>query len=160
VLVGFSENDREGNAYLSGFYEGLAELGWLDGRNLRIDVRWAAGNLDRIRMFAKELVELQPAVIFASGTPQVLHLKQETQVIPIVFSSDGDPIGAGLVASLPRPGGNVTGFMTMEGSGTKPADLPVQLPVKFEMVLNVRTARKLNLDVPPSILLRADEIIE
>jgi putative ABC transport system substrate-binding protein len=296
VLVATGENDPEMKAYLAGFTQGLAELGWTDGRNLRVDVRWAALDLDRMRMFAKELADLRPEMILASSTPVTAALQRETRTIPIVFANVGDPIGRGFVASLPRPGGNITGFIGQEAEmagkwvellteiapgvkraafifnsdisggsfrlpvfeaaarslkvapivapvhsdaeietvitslgrepggglvvagdafmsvhraptillaarnkvpavyfqsvfvrdggllsygadfvdlfrrsasyvdrilrGAKPADLPVQLPVKFEMALNAKTARALGLAVPPSILLRADEVIE
>jgi putative ABC transport system substrate-binding protein len=298
VLMTDGENDPEGKAYLSEFTQGLAELGWTDGRTLRMDVRWAAGNVDLMQMFAKELVDLRPDVIISESTPGTAALQRETRTIPIVFASVADPIGSGFVASLPRPGGNITGFAFIEASmagkylellteiapgvkrvaimfnpdtissrgsyylpvfeatarslnvapivapvysdaeietviaslgrepggglvvstdsfmvvhraptillaarnnvpavywndaftrnggllsyapdlrdnfrrsasyvdrilrGTKPADLPVQLPVKFQMVVNLKTAKALGLTVPQSILLRADEVIE
>jgi putative tryptophan/tyrosine transport system substrate-binding protein len=297
VLMGEDENDPEGKARFSGFTQRLAELGWTEGRNLRMDLRWAAGNADRMRLFAKELVGLQPEVILVIGTPATAALQRETRTIPIVFAVS-DPVGSGFVAGLPRPGGNITGFITEESSlagkwlellteiapgvkrvaamfnpdtapyvrsyylppfeaaarsskvepirgpvhsdteietvitslgretggglvgmpdtfvtnhratiillaarnnvptvhsipvwardggllsygtdkvdiarrsasyvdrilrGTKPADLPVQLPVKFEMAVNLKTAKALGLTVPQSILLRADEVIE
>jgi putative tryptophan/tyrosine transport system substrate-binding protein len=114
VLMAFDENDPEAKAYLSGFTQGLAELGWTDGRNLRMDVRWAAGNVDRMRMSAKELLDLQPNVILAHGTPATAAFQRETRTIPIVFASVSDPVGEGFVASLPRPGGNITGFISQE----------------------------------------------
>jgi putative ABC transport system substrate-binding protein len=298
VLMAFDENDPKPNAWLSGFKQGLAELGWTDGRNLEIDVRWAAGNLEQMRVFAKKMVALQPDVIVANSTPITALLQRETQTIPIVFVAVSDPVGASFVASLPHPGGNITGFADAEtamvgkwleliteiapgikritamfnpdtaaggGSyflppleaaaqllkvylviarvhndaeieqvitglgrepggglivvpdgfmvvhraaiialaarnnvpavywqslfakdggllsygpdysdlfrraalyvdrilrGARPADLPVQLPVKFEMTFNVKTAKTLGLTAPPSILLRADEVIE
>jgi ABC-type uncharacterized transport system substrate-binding protein len=299
VLTGFGENDPEGKAYLAGFTRELAELVWTDGRNLRMEVRWAGADVDLMRMFAKELVGLRPDVILANTTPVTAALQRETRTIPIVFVTVADPVGDGFVASLPRPGGNLTGFIHLEASmagkwlellteiapgvkraaimfnpdtapsggsyfrpsfeaagrslkvapiaapvhsdaeietvitslgrepggglvivpdggfmlvhraptillaarnnvpavyyasvfardggllsygadigdifhraalyvdrilrGAKPADLPVQLPVKFEMVLNAKTAKALGLAVPPSILVRADDVIE
>jgi putative tryptophan/tyrosine transport system substrate-binding protein len=299
VLMPFDENDPEGKARLSGFTQRLKELGWTDGLNLRMDVRWeAASNSDRMRMFAKELVDLQPNVILVGTTPATAALQRETRTIPIVFATVADPVGEGFVASLPRPGGNITGFISMEGSmagkwlellteiapavkrvaimfnpdtapgggsyylptfqaaarsvkvepiaapvhsgaeietlftslgreprgglvvmgdnftvvnrakiillaarnyvpavysqsvdardggllsygpdhmdifrraapyvdrilrGAKPADLPVQVPIKFGMALNAKTAKALGLTVPQSILVRADEVIE
>jgi putative tryptophan/tyrosine transport system substrate-binding protein len=297
VLMGFGENDPEAKAFLSAFTKGLAELGW-SGRNVRIDVRWAAGDLDRMQKFAKELVDLESEVILTQLTPVTAAVRRETRAIPIIFVMVVDPVREGFVASVPRPGGNLTGFMLWETSipgkwlellneiapgikraaimfnpdtypgrgsyalppfeaaarsfkvepivapvrsdgeiemaivklgrepgsglvlpgdaftegrraliislagrnnlpalypnagwardggllsfgtnmadefrraasyvdrilrGAKPADLPVQLPVKFEMVLNAKTAKALALTVPPSILLRADEVIE
>jgi len=110
VLMEPPEDDPEGKLHLSGFMQGLQELGWTEGRNLRIDVRWAAGSFGRTRMFAKELVDLQPDVILARGTPATAAFQRETRTIPIVFVAVGDPVGSGFVAGLPRPGGNITGF--------------------------------------------------
>jgi putative ABC transport system substrate-binding protein len=298
LMGGYGENDPQGKAFLSGFTQGLSELGWTDGRNLRTDFRWAPGNVDRMRMFAKELVDLQPDVILANTTPVTAAIRRETRTISIVFVMVSDPVGAGFVAGLPRPGGNITGFISQEASmggkwmellteiapgvkrvammfnpdtapgggsyylpafetaarsfkvapitapvhsdaeietviaslgreaggglvvmpdgfmqihrmpvilqtarnnvpavyvdsyyvrdggllsygvdegdifrraapyvdrilrGAKPAELPVQLPIKFKMALNVKTAKALGLEVPTSILLRADEVIE
>jgi putative tryptophan/tyrosine transport system substrate-binding protein len=89
-------------------------VSWIEGRNLRIDVRWAAGSDDRARMYAKELVNLQSDVILADSTPETSALQRETRTIPIVFVSVSDPVGSGFVAGLPRPGGNITGFMPWE----------------------------------------------
>jgi putative ABC transport system substrate-binding protein len=298
VLMGWDESDPQAKAGLSGFAEGLGKLGWTDGRNLRVDIRWASGNADRMRMFAKELVELQPDVILANTTPVTAAFQRQARTIPIVFVIVSDPVGAGLVASLPHPGGNITGFINMEGAiggkwlellteiaprvrrvailfnpdtapgggsyflssfeaaarslkvepiaapvhsdaeiesvitalgrepggglvsssdgfmqvhrapviaatarnkipavyaetvivrdggllsysanytdifrraasyvdrifrGATPAELPVQVPTRFEMAVNLKTAKALGLDVPPSILVRADEVIE
>jgi putative tryptophan/tyrosine transport system substrate-binding protein len=297
VLMLWDENDPEGKANLSGFTQGLAELGWTDGRSLRMDVRWGAGSVDRMRMLAKELVDLQLDLILAGGTAVTAALQRETRTIPIVFAVVSDPVGSGFVAGLPRPGGNLTGFTYVEAEmagkrlellteiapgvkraalmfnpdmasgggsdsltafeatarslkvepiaapvhsdseietvitslgrepggglvafdsfvlvhraliillaarnnlpavyqdsvfardggllsygpdpvdifrrsasyvdrilhGAKPADLPVQLPVKYEMVLNLKTAKALGVTVPQSILLRAEEVIE
>jgi putative tryptophan/tyrosine transport system substrate-binding protein len=109
-------DDPEGKAYLSGFTQGLAELGWTDGRNLRMDVRWEGNSVDRMRMFAKELVDLQPDVILAGATPGTAALQRETRTIPIVFCNVSDPVGSGFVAGLPRPGGNITGFSRSDAS--------------------------------------------
>jgi putative tryptophan/tyrosine transport system substrate-binding protein len=287
VLMAFNETDPEGKARLSGFTQGLTELGWIDGRNVRLDVRWDASTIDRMRMFAKELVALQPDVIFATTSAATAALQRETRTIPIVFASVSDPIEAGFVASLPRPRGNVTGFgnteagmvgkwlqllmeiapsvkrvaimfnpdtapsggsyhlpllgaaartlkvepITAPGSlgrepggalvfvpdnfitlhrapivslaaqnnvpavyfasyfvggggllsygpdvvdifhrsasyvdrilrGEKPSDLPVQLPVKFEMAVNLKTAKALGLTIPETLLATADEVIQ
>ena len=299
VLLSLDESDEEGKAQLSGFTQGLADLGWIEGRNLRTEVRWGGGDVDRIRTFAKDLVALQPDVIVAQGTPVTAALQRETRTIPIVFVVVTDPVGDGFVAGLPHPGGNITGFLTSESAitakmfellteiapslkrvamlfnpdtapgagayyfrdfetatlannvepiaararsdaeievaitsrgreaggglvvmpdyfmvnhrgpiifgaarnnipavypwrfavskdgallsygpdlrdivrrgapyvdrilrGERPAELPVQVPVKFEMAVNAKTAKALGLTVPPSILLRADEVIE
>jgi ABC-type uncharacterized transport system substrate-binding protein len=116
MLINLSETDLEAQRLVKAFREGLIQLGWVDGRNLRIDYRWAAGEVGRIEAFARELVELSPDVIVGYGTPTVLALQQETRSIPIVFLSVTDPVGQGLVASLAHPGGNVTGFAVFEAS--------------------------------------------
>ena len=118
VLMLGDENDpvRGTKGWLSTFTRGLAELGWTDGRNLRIDVRWDGDNVDRTRTYAKELADLQPDVILAPATPQTAAFQQQTRTIPIVFVMVSDPIGSGFVASLPRPGGNITGFMLNEAA--------------------------------------------
>jgi putative tryptophan/tyrosine transport system substrate-binding protein len=297
LVMGWDENDPEAKGRLSAFTQGLAELGWTDGRNVRMDVRWAAANADRARMYAKELVDLQPDVILTDTTPITAAVQRETRTIPIVFVTVSDPVGSGFVAGLPRPGGNLTGFMLQDASmggkllqvlteiapsvkraaimfnpdtavyvrsyyppsfeaaarslkvepitapvrndaeietsitslgrepggglifppdafinfhrapiillaarnnipavfssvfvrdggllsygpdrmdmyrrsasyvdrilrGEKPADLPVQLPIKFQMAINLKTAKALGLTVPQSILVSADEVIE
>jgi putative tryptophan/tyrosine transport system substrate-binding protein len=114
VLMATDENDPEAMRWLSGFTQGLAALGWNDGRNLRMDVRWAAANVDRVRMFAKELVDLQPDVILTNNTPATAALQRATHTIPIVFVNVADPVGVGFVEGLPRPGGNLTGFINIE----------------------------------------------
>src|SRR5262245_15843093 len=119
VLMSTSENDPVAKAWLSEFTRGLADLGWIDGRNLRIDVRWAAGNIDQARILAKELVALQPDVIFSNSTPVTAALQRETRTLPIVFGTPADPVGDGFVASLARPGGNITGFASQPASPAK-----------------------------------------
>jgi putative ABC transport system substrate-binding protein len=116
VLMGFAESDREGQAFVAAFREGLQKLGWAEGRNIRIDYRWTALDRELIQRFAKELVALQPDLILTQSTPATAELMQQTRTIPIVFALVADPIGSGFVASFPHPGGNVTGFVTMEPS--------------------------------------------
>jgi putative ABC transport system substrate-binding protein len=296
VLMSGDENDPVLKTYVSAFTQALADLGWTDGRNVRMDFRWDRGDIDRIRALAQELVGLQPDIILANSTPATLALQRQTRTIPIIFSNVSDPVASGIVARLDRPSGNITGFATYEASlggkwlellseiapglkraaimfnpdtapvssfmpsletaarslnlvptiapvhddgeietaitalgreprgglvlhpdvfmfahrasvisaaarnnvptvyslsdfareggllsyavdrvdairraatyidrilrGAKPAELPVQLPTKFEMVVNLKTAKALGLSVPQSILLLADEVIE
>jgi putative tryptophan/tyrosine transport system substrate-binding protein len=298
VLFGLAEGDSEAVTELAVFAKALQGLGWTEGRNIRIESRWGASNVDRINAFAKELVGMRPDVIVGHTTRVVAALQRETKNIPIVFVVVADPVGSGFVASLPRPGGNITGFINLEASlsgkwietlkdivpnlartallfnpdtatasyylqpfeaaarssavepiaapvhnvadieqlfadlgdksntgmvllpdiftaqrsnlnlimslaaryrvpivypyrymvaagglisygvdpvdlfrraptyvdrilkGANPADLPVQLPTKFEMAINLKTAKSLGLDVPATVLGRADEVIE
>jgi putative ABC transport system substrate-binding protein len=296
VLMPYDENDPLAKSMLSAFTQALASLGWTDGRNVRIDVRWGGGDINRIRALAQELVGLQPDIILASGTPEAVALQRETRAIPMVFAAAADPVASGLVARLDRPSENITGLAGLEASlggkwlellleiapglkraaimfnpdfnpvsvympsfetaarslkvvpiiapvhdeaeietaiialgrepggglvvlsggfllthrapiisaaarnnvpavyntsayigdggllsygfdpvdpyrraasyvdrilrGAKPGDLPVQLPTKFEMVVNRKTATALGLAIPPSILLRATEVVE
>lgn len=296
VLMDLDDGDPEGRLRFDAIKAELARLGWADGVNAQIDVRWAGGVTDRMRVAAAELVALKPDAVLAYGSAAVAALRQATTIVPIVFVSVVDPVGAGFVASLARPGGNVTGFMLLEFSagakwldllkdaapsiarvgvlrdatlasgrgqfeaistvatsvgieltpidmlgereieqsiealalgkksglivtagtltilhrdlilalaakyrlpaiysnrlfvsnggllsyspyrseqyqqaasyisrilkGAKPADLPVQAPTKYELAVNLRTARSLGLAVPPSILASADELIE
>jgi putative ABC transport system substrate-binding protein len=296
VLMQGDENDPVYKARLPAFTQALVGLGWTDGRNVRMDLRWGGGDINRIRALAQELVGLQPDIILTDSTPATVALQRETPTIPIVFASVADPVASGIVAGLDRPSGNITGFATFEASlggkwlellseiaprlkragimfnpdtatastfmpsleaaarslkvvpirvpvhsdvevetaiialgrepggglvllpdawtlghrasiisaaarnnvpavyyqstfardggllfygfdlvdnwrraasyvdrilrGAKPADLPVQFPTKYELFLNLKTAKALGLAVPPSILLRADEVIE
>jgi putative ABC transport system substrate-binding protein len=296
VLQSVAANDPAAQARYAAFLEGLQQLGWTDGRNVRIDTRWGAGNVADTRKYAAELVALAPDVILASGSAAAEPLLQATSTVPIVFAIVPDPVGAGYVASLSRPGGNATGFLMFEFSlcgkwlellkeiapgvtqaailrdaaisagigqfaviqsvapsvgvdvspvnmrnaaeieravaafarsanggliltasalaavhreliitlaarhklpavyverffvaggglisygpnfvdqfrraagyvdrilkGEKPADLPVQAPTKYELVVNLKTAKALNLAIPASVLGRADEVIE
>jgi len=117
VLMGFPESDAQAQAYIAAFRDELQKLGWGDGRNLRIDTRWAThADPDAMQQFAKELVALQPDLILSNTTPTTAALLRETRTVPIVFAMIADPVGSGFVASFPRPGGNVTGFVVTEGS--------------------------------------------
>jgi putative ABC transport system substrate-binding protein len=296
VLMNLFADDPEGQARVTAFLEGMAQLGWIDGRNMRIDTRWAADDADLYRRYAMELVALAPDVILTSGSPAVAALQQATRSVPIVFANASDPVANGFVESLSRPGGNITGFFGFEYSisgkwlellkelspsvsraailrdlalsqgsghlgaiqsvanslrvelspvsvgdagaleravaafarsangglivtpspwalthrdliialaalhrlpavysfryfitsgglisygpssidpfrhaagyvdrilkGEKPADLPVQAPTKYELVVNLKTAKAIGLDVPASVLARADEVLE
>jgi putative tryptophan/tyrosine transport system substrate-binding protein len=115
-LMPFGENDPVRKTRLSAFTQALADLGWTDGRNVRIDLRWAGGDINRIRALAQELVGLQPDIILTGGTPATVALQRETRTIPIVFMNLGDPVASGIVAGLGRPSGNVTGFVDYEAS--------------------------------------------
>jgi putative ABC transport system substrate-binding protein len=257
MLMNKAADDPRGQVELAAFQQALQQLGWSDGRNIRIDTRWGQNDVDRDRGYAAELVALAPDLILASGTLSVAALRHATRTLPIVFVEVSDPVGAGLVDSMSRPGGNITGFMNFEYSlsgkwlellkeiaprltraavlrdsanpaaigqfgaiqaiatslgvelrpidirdaseiesavgafansangglisygpdlvdqygraaqyvdrilkGAKPAELPVQAPTKFELVINLKTAKALGIDVPPSLLARADEVIE
>jgi len=116
VLMGWSDTDPQFRSWIDTFVERLAYLGWADGRNAQIDIRWARGDVGRMRTFAKELVELQPDVILSGTTPATAALQRETSTIPIVFVVVADPIGPGFVAGLPHPGGNITGFLNAEAA--------------------------------------------
>jgi|SRR5271166_2783804 len=116
VLLGLAEDDPEAKALLSEFTQGLSERGWVEGRNLRMDVRWAGSSTDLMHTFAKELVDLQPDVILANTTPVTAALKRETQTIRIVFTIVSDPVGSGFVENLAHPVGNLTGFMYQDAS--------------------------------------------
>jgi ABC-type uncharacterized transport system substrate-binding protein len=116
LLTAYAANDPLSQPWTATFVQGLSELGWSVGRNLQIDYRWGSANVERIRQFAKELVSLKPDVILAGSTPVTAALQRETVGIPIVFVVVSDPVGDGFVASLARPGGNITGFINFEHS--------------------------------------------
>ncbi len=242
VLESLAADDPESQPRRAAFEQGLQQLGWTVGRSAQIDYRWAGRNADDVRKYATELVALAPDVIFATNSLVVSALQQATRTTPIVFAAVIDPVGAGLVASLARPGGNATGFTIFEYGmggkwlellkdiaprttraavirdptniaavgqlgaiqvvapsfgvefpyrffvkdgglisygpdlvdqyrraagyvdrilrGEKPADLPVQAPTKYDLVINLKTAKALRLEVPPMLLARADEVIE
>jgi putative ABC transport system substrate-binding protein len=143
VLMHLAADDPEGQTRLAAFLQGLQEAGWAVGRNVTIDVRWAAADVEAMKRLAQELVALQPDLIFTSSTPATAAMVQATHTIPVVFVLVADPVGGGYVASLPRPGGNVTGFTPIVGSlGGKWAELLKEIAP--------RTARVMLLFNPPS----------
>jgi putative tryptophan/tyrosine transport system substrate-binding protein len=114
VLMNLAADDREALTRVTALVQRLQELGWTEGHNVRIDTRWAAGDADRFRRYAGELVALAPDVILSSGTPSAAALQQATRSVPIVFVQVVDPVGSGFVEKLARPGGNMTGFSVFE----------------------------------------------
>jgi ABC-type uncharacterized transport system substrate-binding protein len=116
VLSTFAETDVEAQAWDAAFRRQLEELGWVNGRNIRFEYRWSVGSIERTQSFAQELVQLHPDAILAVTTPATAALQKETHTIPIVFAIVSDPVGSGFVATLASPGGNITGFINIEGS--------------------------------------------
>jgi putative ABC transport system substrate-binding protein len=114
VLMAYAESDGEGQAFVAEFQKGLQKLGWAEGRNIQFDYRWTALDTELTQRFAKELTALQPDLIFSHNTPTTAAVLQQTRTIPIIFAVVADPVGSGFVESLPRPGGNVTGFINLE----------------------------------------------
>jgi putative ABC transport system substrate-binding protein len=116
ALIGFAEHDPATQRDVAAFVRGLAELGWVVDRNIAIEFRYGAGNAEKNQALAKELVSLKPDVIFVNSTSATAAVHQQTNTIPVVFATVSDPVGSGFVASLPRPGGNITGFINVEAS--------------------------------------------
>src|SRR5262245_60882374 len=133
MLMFSAADDPDSPARVAAFAQGLQEFGWTIGRNVRVNYRWGANNEESARPAAAELVALMPDILVATTGSTVRALQQVTRTVPIVFTGALDPVGGGLVASLARPGGNTTGFASIEGE--KAADLPVQAPTKYETVL-------------------------
>jgi hypothetical protein len=145
MLLSGDETDPEVKLRYSAFTQALADLGWTDGRNVRIDLRWHGGDSNRIRALAQELVGLQPDVILANGTPGTVLLQRETRTIPIVFANVGDPVASGIVARLDRPSGNITGFANYEATlGGKWLELLSEIAPGLK-----RAAIIFNPDLPP-----------
>jgi len=138
VLMAFAESDREAQSWVAAFREELSKLGWTGGRNIEIDTRWATADVESMQRFAKELVALQSDLILTSSTPATAAMLQQTRAIPIIFVWVADPVGSGFVASLPRPGGNVTGFTPIEGSlGGKWVELLKEIAPRVARVILV-----------------------
>jgi len=116
MLMAYEENHPVAKTRLSALTQALADLGWTDGRNVRMDLRWFGGDINRIRAHAQELIGLQPDIIVATGDTATVAVQRETRTIPIVFVNVGDPVASGIVARLDRPGGNITGFGYLEAS--------------------------------------------
>ena len=124
VLMGIAESDPARQSFVTAFTEALQELGWSSGRNIRIEYCWGAGDAERIRNFARELVEMQLDLIVGHTTPVVAALKAQTRTIPIVFTQVSDPVGSGFIDGFAKPGGNITGFTNLESSmGSKLGEL-------------------------------------
>ena len=152
VLMGIGESDRGSQSLVSDFKVALAKLGWKEGDNLRIEVRWGEGDADKIGAMAKELVDLRPDAIIGQTTPVASALAHETRTIPIVFVTVSDPIGSGLAASLTHPGGNITGFTFVESTmGGKWVELLKEVmphTTRVALLFNPTTAPPLNFYMP------------
>jgi putative ABC transport system substrate-binding protein len=158
VLMSFAESDASARAMFEGYRNALAQLGWTEGKNLQMEVRWAAGNPDKIKSFTKELVELRPDAILVQGTVSTGSVVRETQSIPIVFVNVADPVGSGYVPNLAHPGGNVTGFMLdISAQGGKWVELLKEIAPRIRhiaLLSNAETGPPLSFFMP-SILAAA-----
>jgi putative ABC transport system substrate-binding protein len=152
VLMGFAESDPAAQSNLAAFRGALAKLGWTEGSNLRIELRWGAADADRMKTFAKELVDLRSDAIFGQTTALIGALARETQTIPIVFTLVSDPIGSGFAASLAHPGGNITGFTGNDPAiGGKWMELLKEIAprtVRVALLFNPATAPQLKFYMP------------
>src|SRR6516164_6482364 len=155
VLTSFASDDPAEQTYILAFTQALAQSGWIDGRNARIDIRWGAGDPERIRRYAAELVALAPGVILAVASATTGPLLQATRTVPVVFVQVAEPVGAGFVESLARPGGNATGFMLFEyGIGAKWLELHKEIAPGAKQTL----APSLGVEVRPINVRGADDI--
>jgi ABC-type uncharacterized transport system substrate-binding protein len=135
VLMNLAADDREGRARLTAFQDGLLQLGWIEGHNVRLDIRWGAGDAERFRAYSTELVALAPDLILAASGAAVPPLLRATRSVPIVFVQAADPLGNGYVARLARPGGNATGFTNIEygmGANRRAAVPPIHSMSAYE----------------------------
>src|SRR6478736_496810 len=139
IVMNLAADDPEGQARVAAFLQGLQEAGWVVGRNAQIDIRWGMGDPERIRKNVAELLALTPDAVFATTFPTVMELQQATRAVPIVFAGLFDPVGAGLVTSLARPGGNTTGFASFEyGLSVKWLELLKQVAPRVTRVAVLR----------------------
>jgi putative tryptophan/tyrosine transport system substrate-binding protein len=153
VLMPYAENDPEAAPRVTALRNGLQQLGWTEGRNVRIEHRWSASDADSMRMLAGELVDLRPAVILTDTTPVTAAVLRETRTIPVIFVQVTDPVGSGFVTSFPRPNGNTTGFTTV----------PLTMASKWlELLMEVvpRTVRVMCLFDPPTSALNAQRFFQ
>jgi len=152
VLMGYAESDAAARSLVAAFRGSLARLGWTEGSNLRIELRWSAGDPDRMKTFAKELVDLRPDAILSQTTPVTSVLVHETRTIPIVFAALSDPVGSGFAANLAHPGGNITGFTANDPAlGGKWVELLKEIAPRTERVallFNPTTAPPLEIFMP------------
>jgi ABC-type uncharacterized transport system substrate-binding protein len=196
ALIGFAEQDPATQRRVAAFVTALRDLGWVLGRSIAIDFRYGAGDAEKNRVFAKELVGLQPDVIFVNSTSATTAVQRETKTIPVVFATVSDPVGSlmsdpfltvntattnekalqfrvPVVSGISQSGALISyapdtddlfrrsaAYVDKILRGASPADLPVQLPTKFDLVVNLRTAKALGLSVPQTLIAGADEVIE
>jgi putative ABC transport system substrate-binding protein len=166
VLSSGDEIDPPAKTSVSAFTQALADLGWADGRNVRMDLRWGGTDINRFRALARELVSLKPDIILANGTLATVALQRETLTIPIVFTSAADPVASRMVAQLDRPGGNITGFAGNEATlGGKWLELLSETAPGLKRAAIMfnpdrGSAKALGLTIPETLLATADEVIQ
>jgi putative ABC transport system substrate-binding protein len=144
VLMGIGEDDPEAKPRVEALQQGLQEHGWREGQNIQLDYRWTAGDLERTRRFAREIVDLKPDLIVVHSTPAVNALRELTTTTPMVFALIADPLGSGFAASLAHPGGNMTGFMNVDAPmASKWLELIIEIVPKVKrvaLIFNPRTS--------------------
>jgi ABC-type uncharacterized transport system substrate-binding protein len=156
LLMNFLETDSEGKARLAAFLQRMRELGWVEGRNLKLDSRWSGADVDRMRTYAAEIILGRPDLIVAVGTPATSAVMRETRTIPIVFTQ----VSVGYAVNQPEMYRRAAVFIDKLLKGAKPNDLPIEQATKFQLTINLKTAKALGVEVPPILLARADEVIE